>query len=118
MKRFEKGTCRMKPAFFTSIAVVTLCLSLIACSTTRKLKDLSTGMTAAEVVSLLGEPGIAREPMTNQYGQVVELWHYEMYNNHVDAYQAYFLYFYEGKLARWAEATDLPRERIYKMKFE
>jgi hypothetical protein len=41
-----------------------------------------------------------------------------MYNNHVDAYQAYFLYFYEDRLARWGEATDLPREKVYKMKFE
>jgi len=108
----------MKPAFFTSIAAIALCLSLVACSTTRKLNDLSTGMTTTEVVSLMGKPGIAREPMTNQYGQVIELWHYEMYNNHVDAYQAYFLYFYEDRLARWGEATDLPREKVYKMKFE
>jgi outer membrane protein assembly factor BamE (lipoprotein component of BamABCDE complex) len=108
----------MKPAFLTSMAAVALCLSLVACSTTRKLNDLRKGMTATEVISVMGEPGIAREPMTNQYGQVIELWHYEMYNNHVDAYQAYFLYFYEGELVRWGKATNLPRDKVYKMKFE
>ncbi|MDY6837522.1 MAG: hypothetical protein SWH78_06080 [Thermodesulfobacteriota bacterium] len=108
----------MKPALFTSIAAIALCLSVFACSTTRKLNDLTIGMTTTEVTALMGEPGIAREPMTNQYGQVIELWHYEMYNNRVDAYQAYFLYFYEDKLAKWGEANHLPRAKVYEMKFE
>jgi outer membrane protein assembly factor BamE (lipoprotein component of BamABCDE complex) len=108
----------MRPALFASIGAITLCLLLFACSTTRKLKNLSVGMTAAEVVSIIGEPEIAREPMTNKYGQVIELWHYELYNNRADAYQPYFLYFYEGRLAKWGKATNLPRKKIYNMKFD
>ncbi len=75
-------------------------------------------MATSEVILLIGEPEIAREAITNQYGQVVELWHYELYNNHVDAHEAYFLYFYDDKLARWGKAVDLPRQRICEMKFE
>jgi outer membrane protein assembly factor BamE (lipoprotein component of BamABCDE complex) len=96
-----------------------LCLPLVVgCGATRKLKDLSPGMTKPDVISLLGEPEIAREQITNKYDQDIELWHYELYDHHTDAYEPYFLYFYEGKLARWGRAVHLPREKVYEMKFE
>jgi hypothetical protein len=105
------------PCLKTTVAV-TLCFALVACAAVRKLKKLDEGMTTSEVISVLGEPEIAREPMTNKYGQMIELWHYELYNNHMDAEEAYFLYFYEGSLVKWGKATNWPRERIYNMKFE
>ena len=108
----------MKLSVFKAIAAVAVCLSLLACTTTRKLTDLAPGMTTAEVIELLGEPEIAREPLTNKYGQLIELWHYEIYNSHVDAHEPYFLYFYEGKLGQWGKATHLPREKAYEINFE
>jgi hypothetical protein len=114
--REEKENMRL--AFLKSIATIILCLSLVVgCTTAHKLNNLSLGLTASEVVSLVGEPGIAREPIANKYGQVLELWHYEPYNNDVDAYEPYFLYFYEGKLVQWGKAVYVPRERIYETKF-
>jgi hypothetical protein len=108
----------MRLPYLKAIVAVTLCLALVACAAARKLRKLDQGMTPSEVISVLGEPEIAREPMTNKHGQIMELWHYELYNNHIDAEEAYFLYFYEGKLVKWGKATDWPRERIYKMKFK
>ena len=51
-----------------------------------------------------------------KYDQPIELWHYELYDHHVDAHEPYFLYFYEGTLAQWGRAVDLPREKVYEMK--
>lgn len=108
----------MRLSWLKALVAITLCLALVQCAATRKLKDLHKGMTTSEVISVLGEPEIAREPMTNKYGQVIELWHYELYNNHMDGDEAYFLYFFEDKLVKWGKATHWPRERIYKTKLK
>ncbi len=109
----------MRVTHLKLITPIIFCLLLVVgCSATRKLKDLRPGMTTTEVISLLGAPEIAREPLINKYGQDFEIWHYELYNYHVDAEEPYFLYFYEGKLARWGKAAHLPREKMYEMKFE
>ncbi|OEU49713.1 MAG: hypothetical protein BA861_11125 [Desulfobacterales bacterium S3730MH5] len=110
---FKKGTKCMKPYFFKTLATITLCCSLVVgCMTIGKLTSLSAGMTTSEVISVVGEPKIARMQVTNKYGQVIELWHYELYNNRSDSHEPYFLYFYDGKLVQWGKAADLPPDKI------
>jgi hypothetical protein len=80
-------------------------------------------MTKDEVLSTMGKPTAIRSPITNKYGQAIEVWEYTLYKKWIGPYSGakyYWLYFCNGKLVQWEEAGDWRREtgRIYETKFQ
>lgn len=74
-------------------------------------RHISIGMNKQEVVAQIGEPDIARGSITNKFGQVIEVWEYDVENLYSIPYrQPYWLYFYNGKLARWGKSGDWEKE--------
>lgn len=102
-----------------------LLVLLFACATTGKLARLNIGMEKPGVIQTMGEPDAVRGSITNRHGQVIEVWEYELQkkdsrNPWTGASPAtYWLFFADGRLARWGEAGDWRREsdRIYEVRF-
>lgn len=129
------------------ILVLLLCLGLVGCASvqhTKKLRQISLGMSKDEVMEELGEPSVVRGAITNKFNQTVEVWEYRMdkgkTGKRVGAevtatlvtfgilapvlfssgeIQDYWLYFYDNKLVQWGQAGDWKAEadRIYEFNF-
>jgi hypothetical protein len=124
------------------VMLVTGCASNLKPSS--HLRQVSLGMSKEEVVSVLGEPMVARGAIRNKYNQVVEVWEYTLALPSKDsagqiagktaltiftlgmgaaAFRAekkdYWLYFLDDKLVQWGEAGDWKKEpqRIYEFNF-
>jgi hypothetical protein len=78
-------------------------------------------MSKEQVIDQIGEPNAVRGAIRNRFGQVVEVWEYQLYQ-YAGAirglspyYKTYWLYFVDGVLGQWGEAGDWAREadRIY-----
>ena len=135
-----RKTC---PIIFLVVLVVGFC----SCATTinsKKLREISLGMTKSEVIENLGEPTVSRGAIKNKYDQVVEVWEYTLALPTHDSpgqiigksaltfitlgmgaatfrgeRKNYWLYFLDNKLVQWGEAGDWSKEpeRIYEFNF-
>ena len=94
---------------------------------THELIRIRLDMTKDQVISAIGEPSAARGSIRNKYGQVIELWEYQLRKpeNEGNMYTynwkyPYWLYFYDGRLVQWGAAGDWQKEadRIYEMRFK
>lgn len=135
-----------KGSVFLSLAIV-LILGLSACAHTIKRKSLmsvSIGMSKEQIINKLGEPTIFRGSMINKYGQVVEVFEYEV-DTGKDSRQvvsevlftfstlgfgapilaskgrvvAFWFYFHDDKLVQWGRAGDWQRaaDAIHEIRF-
>lgn len=69
------GTMRYVWAFGVAVFLA----ALVGCQTsTQELAELSLGMSQGDVRDRIGEPTVVRGGVTNRYGQVVEVWEYEL----------------------------------------
>lgn len=129
------------------ILLVALVLGFSSCATTissKKLRDISLGMTKGEVKGNIGEPTVSRGAIINKYNQAVEVWEYTLALPTHDSpgeiigkstltlitfgmgaatfkgeRKNYWLYFLEDKLVQWREAGDWTKEteRVYEFNF-
>lgn len=119
--------------------IIGLCISLVGCATTRRLQQISLGMTKDEVVTKIGNPTVVRGCITNKHGQVVEVWEYNLRVKQVGVGEVvgktflaictlgislaishprergaekrdYWLYFINDKLVQWGQAGDWKTE--------
>jgi hypothetical protein len=105
----------LKPAF---IAIV--CLILTSCGTSKKLNNLSVGMTTEQVKKTVGTNYVLRGSIINKFDQKVEVWEYKLSQpGYVSLKNYYWLYIVDGKLSQWGQAGDWSREadRIYEIRF-
>ncbi|MGE9294936.1 MAG: hypothetical protein ACQKBV_01410 [Puniceicoccales bacterium] len=81
-----------------------LALAFVGCSSfSSRMQDLSFGMTKEEVTDELGTDYSVAAASMNKQGQRVEAWKYQKSEKD----PAYFVYFVNGKLAQWGEASAL-----------
>jgi len=128
--------------FVLMVTVVSGCMT----TSTRKLREISLGMTKDEVVKRLGEPTAVRGAIRNMHDQNIEVWEYRLSKSQAGkfwgglsasiltfgvytpaAYQDsqsditnFWLYFYDDKLVQWGQAGDWKKEadRIYEINFD
>lgn len=118
----ERGKAMRKFAGHTLYKVL-ICLLVFSCATTGKLINLNLDMTKQDVITSIGKPDVARGSMRNKYGQVIEVWEYLEYKTDDQAFYGittpYWLYFYNGRLVQWGQASDWQQEadKIYEMRF-
>ena len=96
-------------------------LLFLACATTGKLMKLELEMTKKEVAEAMGNPTAVRGSITNKYGQVIEVWEYDLTKTGFRSDEiSYLLFFCEGKLVQWGEAGDWQKvaDRIYEIRFK
>jgi len=102
---------------------ILILILLVGCATTGKLMNLRLEMNKDDVLSVMGNPTAARGSITNKYGQVIEVWEYELLKTGSDAFIGkgtyYWLFFCEGELVRWGEAGDWEKtaDQIYEIRF-
>ncbi len=114
-----------------------LMFTLVGCATTHNLERLSLNMTKDDVRQTVGGPTAVRGSLKNKYGEIVEVWEYELTNRNffqrfADAEAqlgglpsagygsaAYWLYFVDDRLVQWGQAGDWAKEadRIYEVRF-
>jgi len=105
------------------LLVALLCTLLIlgcVAHTFKVLSRIELGQTKSDVRNRMGEPNAVRGAITNKYGQIVEVWEYELANAEFYTYtKTYWLYFVDGRLVQWGEAGDWRREadQIYEVRF-
>jgi hypothetical protein len=124
------------------VILVTGCASNLKPSS--HLRQVSLDMSKEQVVSVLGDPTVARGAIRNKYNQVVEVWEYTLALPSKDSTgeiagktaitiiscgmgavafrpekKDYWLYFLDDKLVQWGEAGDWKKEpeRIYEFNF-
>ncbi len=105
-------------------AILVLSVLIMSCTSysTRQLLKVHLEMSKADVMSVLDEPATVRESLTNRYGQVVEVWEYELYKPNHTQPTPYWMYFHDGTLVKWCEGGSwrIWEERaaeIYEMQF-
>ena len=127
-------------------AIVALALLMLGgCTTsTQKLAKLSMGMSKQGVLSSIGRPAAVRGAITNKYGQIVEVWEYDLAkpksSKEISSdlmltlltaglaspvlfsggeINHYWLYIVDERLVGWGQAGDWRREadRIYEIRF-
>lgn len=105
--------------------LVTMVLMLASCAPRQaSLARVSLDMSKDQVIEQIGEPNAVRGAIRNRFGQVVEVWEYQLYQyagaiRGLSPYhRTYWLYFVDGVLAQWGEAGDWEREadRIYEVR--
>lgn len=111
---------RPKIVFLIFIAVI-MALGCTSYST-RQLLNIHLEMSKGDVMSVFDEPVTVRESLTNRYGQVVEVWEYELYKPNHTQPTLYWMYFHDGTLVKWCEGGGwkIWEERateVYEMEF-
>jgi hypothetical protein len=105
--------CRMKTF------LMLCCAFLIGCASSSSLSDLDIGMNKHAVKKEMGNP-LVRGAITNKYGQVVEVWEYDLLDGVAPIRRStYWLWIVDGKLSQWGRAGDWKREadRIYEVRW-
>ena len=90
---------------------------------TRDLLKIHLEMSKTDVQSVLEEPVTVRESLTNMYGQIVEVWEYELYKPNHERPTKYWLYFHDDVLVKWCEGGGerqwkAEADKVYQMKFK
>jgi hypothetical protein len=80
----------------------------ITCSTlsTRDLLKIHLEMSKEQVQAVLDKPVTVKESLTNNYGQLVEVWEYQLYKPDENHPTKYWLYFHDDVLVKWCEGGD------------
>jgi len=87
-----------------TLFILALALFLTACSSfSSRMQDLQLGMTESEVRSELGSDYDVVATRINDKGQTMTGWKYQ----ESDKEPAYLVYFVDGKLAQFGEASAL-----------
>ncbi len=124
-----------------SASLLSSCANSIASS---KLMTVSIDMDKQQVLGKLGNPAVLRGSIKNKYNQVIEVWEYQIDKGKSGeqvrrewtatlltvglcapillsegTVETYWLYFCDGKLVKWGQASDWKREAdiIYDINF-
>ena len=114
-------TLRRKTMRRIMLGLVTL-IFVISCAPPypNRLMSLRTSMRYKDVKRFIGEPSARRGDFMNKYGQVIDVFEYELSDlENTGKKKNYWLYFVNGKLVKWEEAIDWEEsyEEIYETKF-
>lgn len=93
------------------LTMITVCflfsLSITCAPSRSSLKEISLGMTKAEVMKTMGDPHAIRVSTVNKFGQAVEILEYRVLRKGKALDIApwdttpYWFYIVDGKLVRW-----------------
>jgi hypothetical protein len=85
-----------------------------------RLRSLRASMNMRDVKRFVGEPSSRRGELMNKYGQVIDVFEFELSENTtIGKTNHYWLFFINGKLVKWEEAIDWEEsyKKIYETKF-
>ena len=93
------------------LVVIFISAFLSGCATsTRRLNNISLGMTKQEVIKELGHPAAFRGAFKDEAGKNLEAYEYVLCKPTSDGLlcwdTSYLLYFANGKLIKWGEPDD------------
>ena len=117
------------------IYIILFSFMLSGCSTSQGvLKQVSFDMTKAQVINKIGPPKAIRDAVKDKSGNTIEVWEYDLSTRQAGEFyqdllltigtagiaapmaisrskeqvQAYWLYFYNGKLVQWSQEGVQP----------
>lgn len=73
------------------------------------LSNIALGMPKDQIITEIGFPDIVRGSLTNEQGQIVEVWEYVVIRDEMRPLpysEVYWLYLHDNKLAKWCKAGD------------
>jgi hypothetical protein len=128
---------------FSQIIICGLFLYSGCTQSSNCMEKISLGYSKEEVKKAIGSPRVIRGAIQNQDGQIIEVWEYRLAMpkeagqvvgescltvitlgaslaiDETSDHRLYWLYFVDGKLAKWGEAGDWQTEskNLYEIRF-
>lgn len=105
-----------------SVLMTVATVLLFSCAVgTKRMNNLSLGMSKDQVQAAVGRNYVIRGAIVNRYNQSVEVWEYDVRKRRsLTESERYWLYMVDGKLVQWSRAGNWVEEaeRINNTQFQ
>ncbi len=108
MKDFLRSIGKYRNTSLFFILMLLISTNLVSCAnyaSPQNLDELVIHMNKDDVLKKMNFSGISRGSILTESGKVVEVREYQIFQPFVGTH-AYWLYFSDGKLAKWGQAGD------------